>query len=32
MSAAHPSDYVMERSGQIEGVARHLGTRFVAGI
>ena len=32
MSAAHPSAYVMERSGQIEGIARHLGTRFVAGI
>jgi monofunctional biosynthetic peptidoglycan transglycosylase len=32
MSAAHPSDYVAERAGQIEGVANHLGGGFVAGI
>jgi len=32
MSAAHPSEYVSERAVEIERVAEHLGTRFVAGI
>ncbi|HKA14627.1 MAG TPA: monofunctional biosynthetic peptidoglycan transglycosylase [Myxococcota bacterium] len=32
MSAAHPSAYVSERAGEIERVARGLGTHFVAGI
>jgi len=32
MSAAHPSAYVSERAGQIEGVARALGVPFIAGL
>jgi monofunctional biosynthetic peptidoglycan transglycosylase len=32
MSARNPSAYVYERAGEIERVARGLGTRFVAGI
>lgn len=32
MSARHPSAYVDERAGQIERLARGLGTHFVAGL
>jgi monofunctional biosynthetic peptidoglycan transglycosylase len=32
MSATRPSDYVRERAGQIERIARSLGVRYVAGI
>ena len=32
MSATHPSAYVSERAGQIEGVARALGVPFIAGL